>query len=949
MKKIFGIVFILNAILVQAQDKVVTKNGKEIEVNKDATITSKGIVKLAGDLGGTADTPTVPGLASKQNVLTLTTTGTGAASLTGATLNIPTPSQGSPFTLQGTATDAGTDKTSVIDRTGSIEVKSGYLKAIANGNTFTIDPTDGGGPRLKLGPVATPSGYFELGAYNSINNFDTKDRDFNLFSTSKSNAFYLKNDTGNIGIGTNAPLTRFSNAGNTTNFVSSNSSTQSTNGITWLTSTAGYNTSLYNSNNAVGSNGLQVKVANTSNQTIAFEVGQNASLNGTSNPFFNVLGNGNVGIGTNTPSNKLEINSGTSGTSGLKFTNLSSATTPSSSSNFLSLDASGNVIYATNGASLPLINATGINSATTEVRDYNVWANRGSGFYLTDNLGAIANPMPNNSAWFALSQVAKGSTHFGQTALSDQGFWFRGGPLTSVASNTWLRTLSINANSRFNVQWDNTTNNTINLNNIDNGPLLFSTNNIERMRISAGGNFGIATTTPQSLVDIAPSSGATTISLGTVGTSTNEQVNINFITKYDRTSGISSSNNKGWQVGARGNSWPSPQTNAFYASFWNGTDWIQPFTILPTGNVGVGISSPNSKFEVMNTSLYSGTESDTHGIQLSTGKTNTDYTLYMGADKTNGTSYLQSVKWSVGMAPLVLNARGGNVGIGTPTPTTNLDIVGGMSLRNVVGASGSNYGMEFNTNSNSPRIDWIYNGSYTGSFAGDSDFFFRLQNSKLGSGGFRFMTNPSGTAVERMTILNNGNIGIGNTNPSQKLTIVGTNNSPATTGTTSNAIVRIDGGSNHALDIGTYSNSPWGAYLQSTDKSNLSSTLPLVLNPVGGRVGIGTSNPTSTLEVNGAATNTTAFNAAAGTSIDFSKSNLAYTTASAGAFTLTNLKDGGTYTLAVQGATSGTASFTASGFTFKSPNNGVTTASKHTLYTFIVMGTTVYYYMTTGL
>jgi hypothetical protein len=105
----------------------------------------------------------------------------------------------------------------------------------------------------------------------------------------------------------------------------------------------------------------------------------------------------------------------------------------------------------------------------------------------------------------------------------------------------------------------------------------------------------------------------------------------------------------------------------------------------------------------------------------------------------------------------------------------------------------------------------------------------------------------------------------------------------------------------------------------------------------------------ASLEVNGASTNTAAFNGGSATSIDFTKSNLAYTTASAGNFTLTGMKDGGAYTLAVQGASSGTAAFSQAGFTFKSINNAATTASKHTLYTFIVMGTNVYYSMVTGL
>lgn len=112
-----------------------------------------------------------------------------------------------------------------------------------------------------------------------------------------------------------------------------------------------------------------------------------------------------------------------------------------------------------------------------------------------------------------------------------------------------------------------------------------------------------------------------------------------------------------------------------------------------------------------------------------------------------------------------------------------------------------------------------------------------------------------------------------------------------------------------------------------------------VANPAG-NIGIGTTAPASKLEVNGSATNTKAYDAGTSTTIDFSNSNLAYTSASPdNTFTLTNIKDGGTYTLAVQGTTSGTASFTASGFTCLSANNGATTAGKQTVYTFLVLGT----------
>jgi len=115
-----------------------------------------------------------------------------------------------------------------------------------------------------------------------------------------------------------------------------------------------------------------------------------------------------------------------------------------------------------------------------------------------------------------------------------------------------------------------------------------------------------------------------------------------------------------------------------------------------------------------------------------------------------------------------------------------------------------------------------------------------------------------------------------------------------------------------------------------------------------GNVGVGTAMPASKLEVNGSATNTTAYNAGTATIIDFSKSNLAYTLANPGAFTLSGMKDGGTYTLMVRGAAAGTSAFTHAGLAFSSANNALTTNGKATMYTFLVLGTFAYYWMTPG-
>lgn len=309
--------------------------------------------------------------------------------------------------------------------------------------------------------------------------------------------------------------------------------------------------------------------------------------------------------------------------------------------------------------------------------------------------------------------------------------------------------------------------------------------------------------------------------------------------------------------------------------------------------------------------------------------------------------------------------RTGSIGIGTTSPTNNIDVVGGISIRNVAAAAGTNYGMEINTNSNAPRIDWVANGSYIGQFASNNTDFL-LKNSLNNLGNFRFYTTVSGSGTERMTILNNGNIGVGTSNPQTLLDVSpssgGASITVGTIGTASTDQVTVNFGTRYdrTSGVGSATNLGWQiggrgnawpspqANVFHASYWNGSSWLQAMTIQPTGNVGVGTTAPSSRLEVNGSATNTTAFNAAAGTTIDFSRSNLAYTTANAGAFTLTNIKDGGTYTLAVRGTTSATASFTSTGFTFKSVNNAATIAGKETLYTFLVMGTTVYVYMTTG-
>jgi hypothetical protein len=99
-----------------------------------------------------------------------------------------------------------------------------------------------------------------------------------------------------------------------------------------------------------------------------------------------------------------------------------------------------------------------------------------------------------------------------------------------------------------------------------------------------------------------------------------------------------------------------------------------------------------------------------------------------------------------------------------------------------------------------------------------------------------------------------------------------------------------------------------------------------------------------------AATNTLAFNAETSTTIDFSRSNLAYTSGGGATptYTLTNLKNGGAYSLVLTRTTnSGIATFTATNFTFKNMGTIAMTSGKAHIYSFIVVGAVVYVSMAT--
>jgi len=166
----------------------------------------------------------------------------------------------------------------------------------------------------------------------------------------------------------------------------------------------------------------------------------------------------------------------------------------------------------------------------------------------------------------------------------------------------------------------------------------------------------------------------------------------------------------------------------------------------------------------------------------------------------------------------------GNVGIGTASPITALDVVGEVRAE---GASGA----------------------------------FNLI-SRDGSGTAHSLYNPTGDDVrfwnsiagDTLTILNGGNVGIRTTSPALSLEVGGTTGAPAITGTAQTGALRIVDKTltiGNVLDFGIYNSGAYGLWLQGTDRGNLATTYPIILQPNGGNVGIGNTVPGAKLEVTG--------------------------------------------------------------------------------------------------
>ncbi len=404
----------------------------------------------------------------------------------------------------------------------------------------------------------------------------------------------------------------------------------------------------------------------------------------------------------------------------------------------------------------------------------------------------------------------------------------------------------------------------------------------ERVRIDSSGNVGIGTTSPTGKLDI-------------VGDSV-----------YIRDGNVT------FDMGYRGNPEGGPDVpNWIESEYGSNTSWDlglggtdfsggEPFMMIHrTGNVGIGISAPSEKLEVIGNAKANyiiadrSANSEANFLEFNIGAT--DQYFFRGYNAANALTLGTAPN---GSAEIIRFEAGGDVGIGTTNPTAKLDVSGtvkatsfdGPITSSTVTAGVGSAAAPSYTFSGDPDTGWYHPSANTLAAATNGAERLRIENdgtvnvsstgnpsfgilSSAGSGTEATLTMQGARTSHSATIANivfnnndgtgevsnlevdgdgnfgfmGGNVGIGTASPADDLDIAGSSSGYVRASGGNGAIFLKDNSASNTWSFNSAANGGSDSSLHIADDSDIRVSIDS-----SGQVGIGTASPDYLIDANAA-------------------------------------------------------------------------------------------------
>jgi hypothetical protein len=629
------------------------------------------------------------------------------------------------------------------DNVSGIKSVGNFKNSNANGNTyfsFINDLDDVGslgiiGSTYNVANIRNRTIYFYTSSPGGLSYFVNNNAPIS-FATNGLSTKMIIDGSGNVGIGTESPTEKLHVVGN----------------------------GLFTGNLGVGgvtpTSRLHVKgVDGTSS---------NSSLNVTNSSDASLLfvrNDGNVGIGTTTPTVKLTVNGGvkssyyqfnsavpgTNTDEGFfdysngyaRFFSVGKNSTPSTKGGFIV------ILKDANNASVEalLINPTGaatfsgtITTNTSAAADNNLIVQNSTNAYASA-IKLVANNDDGGRYNFINSSTNGGTTHWqigGGAIANTMVLYTAGTPRLTIAS-TGAATFSSSVDAtRFNPTSSTATGTGMFLPAANR--LGFSTNGTEKLSITSGGNVGIGISNPviTGAKNFTIEAGASAAAIGLF-------------------SSTGTGNARNWMIAVNNN---ANGDMSFTQSTSIGGDprasGIDRLYIASNGNIGIGTASPSYKLDVAGGQRIN-TSTATTVLEIYNTDTNDGNGVFIKAGGVNSTKYALVIQ-NAASTNLMTVLANGNVGIGTTTPQSILEVLTSSSTTNAIvstilvnakttGTFAAGFG---------PAIK--FHGSMTGQDNVELGLIGAVNVNGAGAfGELVFYTRPNGPSVERMRITNGGN------------------------------------------------------------------------------------------------------------------------------------------------------------------------------------------------